>query len=94
MSFNLLLYFTGPLQIVYYVSKAFFISFCQEIAEKRKETDLTLTAHSWGQVATKFSGTANLKNNKILKILINWLVPSLHWGCVLEVSGMTIENSI
>lgn len=57
----------GPLQAVYYASKAFVTSFSQAIAEELKGTGITVTALCPGPVATEFFGTANMEGVKMLK---------------------------
>lgn len=57
----------GPLQAVYYASKAFVTSFSQAIAEELKGTGVTVTALCPGPVATEFFGTANMEGVKMLK---------------------------
>ncbi len=57
----------GPLQAVYYASKAFVTSFSQALAEELKETGITVTALCPGPVATGFFDTANMNGVKMLK---------------------------
>ena len=57
----------GPLQAVYYASKAFVTSFSQALAEELKGTGVTVTALCPGPVATEFFDTANLEGVKMLK---------------------------
>lgn len=57
----------GPLQAVYYASKAFVTSFSQALAEELKGTGITVTALCPGPVATEFFDTANLEGVKMLK---------------------------
>ena len=57
----------GPLQAVYYASKAFVTSFSQAIAEELNGTGVTVTALCPGPVATEFFGTANMEGVKMLK---------------------------
>lgn len=57
----------GPLQAVYYASKAFVTSFSQAIAEELKGTGVTVTALCPGPVATEFFDTANMHGVKMLK---------------------------
>ena len=57
----------GPLQAVYYASKAFVTSFSQAIAEELKGTGITVTALCPGPVATEFFATANMHGVKMLK---------------------------
>lgn len=57
----------GPLQAVYYASKAFVTSYSQAIAEELKGTGITVTALCPGPVATEFFATANMHGVKMLK---------------------------
>ena len=57
----------GPLQAVYYASKAFVTSFSQALAEELKATGITVTALCPGPVATEFFDTANMHGVKMLK---------------------------
>lgn len=59
----------GPLQAVYYASKAFVTSFSQAIAEELNGTGVTVTALCPGPVATGFFDVANMHDVKILKAL-------------------------
>jgi short-subunit dehydrogenase len=51
----------GPLQAVYYASKAFVLSFSQAIAEELSDTHVSVTALCPGPVATEFGEVANLR---------------------------------
>jgi len=51
----------GPLQAVYYATKAFVTSFSQAIAEEVREFNVTVTALCPGTVATDFVATGNLE---------------------------------
>ena len=51
----------GPLQAVYYASKAFVVSFSQAIAEELSGTGVTSTALCPGPVATGFEQAGNLE---------------------------------
>ena len=57
----------GPLQAVYYASKAFVTSFSQALAEELQGTGVTVTALCPGPVATEFFDTANMHGVKMLK---------------------------
>lgn len=57
----------GPLQAVYYASKAFVTSFSQALAEELNGTGITVTALCPGPVATGFFDTANMHGVKMLK---------------------------
>lgn len=52
----------GPLQAVYYATKAFVISFSQAIAEELADTNVTSTALCPGAVDTGFASTANVED--------------------------------
>lgn len=51
----------GPLQAVYYATKAYVVSFSQAIAEELADTGVTVTALCPGAVATEFVAQANLE---------------------------------
>ena len=51
----------GPLQAVYYATKAFVVSFSQAIAEELSDTNITVTALCPGAVDTGFASTANVE---------------------------------
>jgi len=52
----------GPLQAVYYATKAFVVSFSQAIAEELCDTGITVTSLCPGAVDTEFAGTANVED--------------------------------
>lgn len=52
----------GPLQAVYYATKAYVLSFSQAIAEELGDTGVTVTALCPGPVDTGFVSEANLEN--------------------------------
>ena len=56
----------GPLQAVYYASKAFVTSFSQALAEELRNSGITVTALCPGPVDTEFFDAANLKGVKML----------------------------
>lgn len=51
----------GPLQAVYYATKAFVVSFSQAIAEELSDDNIMVTALCPGPVATEFAASANLE---------------------------------
>lgn len=51
----------GPLQAVYYATKAYVLSFSQAIAEELREENITVTALCPGPVATGFTEVADLE---------------------------------
>ena len=57
----------GPLQAVYYATKAFVVSFSQAIAEELSDTNVTSTVLCPGAVETKFASTANLEDVEAFK---------------------------
>ncbi len=57
----------GPLQAVYYATKAFVVSFSQAIAEELQEDNITVTALCPGPVATGFSNRAGLEDVETFK---------------------------
>lgn len=52
----------GPLQAVYYATKAFVVSFSQAIAEELSDTQVTSTALCPGAIETEFARTANVED--------------------------------
>jgi short-subunit dehydrogenase len=55
----------GPLQAVYFASKAFVTSFSQAIDQELRASGVTSTALCPGGVATEFFETANLQNTRL-----------------------------
>ena len=51
----------GPLQAVYYATKAYVLSFSQAIAEELKEDNITVTTLCPGPVATGFTDAADME---------------------------------
>ena len=51
----------GPLQAVYYATKAYVVSFSQAIAEELRNDNVTVTALCPGPVATEFTAVASLE---------------------------------
>ncbi|WP_232053724.1 SDR family oxidoreductase [Microbulbifer sp. GL-2] len=57
----------GPLQAVYYATKAYVTSFSQALAEELKETGVTVTVLCPGAVATGFVAAGNLHGVELWK---------------------------
>lgn len=57
----------GPLQAVYYATKAFVLSFSQAIAQELDGTGVSVTALCPGPVATKFVSSAKLEGVEIFE---------------------------
>jgi len=57
----------GPLQAVYYATKAYVTSFTQAVSEEVKEYNITATAFCPGAVATDFVATGNLEGIDVWK---------------------------
>ncbi|NEO56965.1 MAG: SDR family oxidoreductase [Okeania sp. SIO3B5] len=55
----------GPLQAVYFATKAFVVSFSQAIAQELADTNVTSTALCPGAVATGFVQAGNLEGNSM-----------------------------
>ncbi len=55
----------GPLQAVYYATKAFVVSFSQAIAQELSETNITSTVLCPGAVATGFVAAGDLEGNSL-----------------------------
>ncbi|MGK7928609.1 MAG: SDR family NAD(P)-dependent oxidoreductase [Spirulina sp.] len=55
----------GPLQAVYFATKAFVLSFSQAIAQELSETNVTSTVLCPGAVATGFVAAADLEGNSL-----------------------------
>ena len=52
----------GPLQAVYYATKAYVLSFSQAIAQELREENITVTALCPGPVATEFTSVGDLED--------------------------------
>ncbi|MBC8350374.1 MAG: SDR family oxidoreductase [Planctomycetes bacterium] len=52
----------GPLQAVYYATKAFVLSFSQAIAEELRDENITVTVLCPGPVATEFTSVADMEH--------------------------------
>lgn len=63
----------GPLQTVYFASKAFVVSFSQALAYEMKSSGVTVTALCPGPVNTGFAKAANMDGNPLFK---NAVLPS------------------
>jgi hypothetical protein len=57
----------GPLQAVYYATKAFVLSFSQAIAEELHDTNITVTALCPGATETEFAKTSGMENTSLFK---------------------------
>lgn len=57
----------GPLQAVYYASKAYVLSFSNAISEELKNTNITVTALLPGATETEFSKTADMSKTALFK---------------------------
>jgi short-subunit dehydrogenase len=57
----------GPLQAVYFATKAFVTSFSNAIAEELHDTDITVTALLPGATETEFASTAGFDNKGMFK---------------------------
>lgn len=63
----------GPLQAVYYATKAYVTSFSQAIAEEVAEFGVTVTALCPGAVTTGF-----VKNLHFISFYFSWLISSVY----------------
>ncbi len=57
----------GPLQSVYFATKAFVVSFSQGIAQELRETNITVTALCPGPVATGFEAAAGMEGSGLFE---------------------------
>lgn len=57
----------GPLQAIYYSTKAFVVSFSQAIAEELRDSGITSTVLCPGPVATEFAQAADLEGATMMK---------------------------
>jgi short-subunit dehydrogenase len=57
----------GPLQAVYYATKAFVTSFSQAISQELAEHNITVTALCPGPVATEFASAGDLDGVEVFK---------------------------
>jgi short-subunit dehydrogenase len=55
----------GPLQAVYYASKAYVTSFSNAIAEELSDTNVTVTAFMPGVVDTEFAETSGMEKTRL-----------------------------
>jgi len=60
-------YMAGPLQAVYFATKAFVNSFTWAVAKEVESTGVTLTTLNPGAVATEFADTADLNDTELFK---------------------------
>ena len=60
-------YMPGPLQAVYFATKAFVNSFTWAVAHEVRDTGVTLTTLNPGAVATEFSETADMADTDLFK---------------------------
>ncbi|GAA6207249.1 SDR family oxidoreductase [Cognatishimia sp. WU-CL00825] len=56
----------GPLQAVYFASKAFVMSYSQALDEELRDKGVTVTCLNPGLVRTEFAATANLENTGLV----------------------------
>jgi len=61
----------GPLQAVYFATKAFVTSFSNAIAEELRNTNITVTALLPGATETKFAATSGLEKAELFKNAAN-----------------------
>ncbi|MEA3444393.1 MAG: SDR family oxidoreductase [Bacteroidota bacterium] len=60
-------YLPGPLQAVYFATKAYVISFGLAISEELSDTNITVTSLCPGPVETEFASVANAEDTKLFK---------------------------
>lgn len=58
----------GPLQAVYYASKAYVLSFSEALAEELRDSGVTVTALCPGPTRTDFASTAGVSNSRLFTI--------------------------
>jgi hypothetical protein len=58
----------GPLQAVYYASKAYVLSFSEALAEELRDTGVTVTALCPGPTRTDFASTAGVGNSRLFTL--------------------------
>ncbi|HJQ11395.1 MAG TPA: SDR family oxidoreductase [Gemmatimonadaceae bacterium] len=58
----------GPLQAVYYASKAYVLSFSEALAEELRNTGVTVTVLCPGPTATDFASTAGVGNSRLFTL--------------------------
>ena len=58
----------GPLQAVYYASKAYVLSFSEALAEELRNTGVTVTALCPGPTHTDFASTAGVGNSRLFTL--------------------------
>ncbi|WP_105167811.1 SDR family NAD(P)-dependent oxidoreductase [Pseudoalteromonas sp. T1lg23B] len=112
----------GPLQAVYFATKAYVTSFSQAIAEEVKAHNISVTTLCPGTVATDFVITGDLQgvatwkyaksaqsvaatgyrdmskgllvsfNERVIKLMINWVIPLLPRKWLLKMSRAAMEK--
>ena len=58
----------GPLQAVYYASKAYVLSFSEALAEELRDSGVTVTALCPGPTRTEFASTAGVSNSRLFTL--------------------------
>ncbi len=61
----------GPLQAVYYATKAYVLSFSNAIAQELKDTNITVTALLPGATETEFAKTSDMSKTAVFKKTAN-----------------------
>jgi len=61
----------GPLQAVYYATKAYVTSLSEALAEELRDTGVTVTALCPGPVATEFAEVAGAQGSRLFKIPVS-----------------------
>jgi short-subunit dehydrogenase len=83
----------GPLQAVYYATKAFVLSFSQALAEELSDTGITVTVLCPGPVATGFVEAANLEGSNLVKnAAASYDVALLGYNAMLKGSLVKIDD--
>ncbi|AIF52952.1 SDR family oxidoreductase [Pelosinus sp. UFO1] len=90
----------GPLQAVYYASKAYVTSFSNAIAQELHDTNITVTALLPGGTETEFAKTADLSNTPLFaKTVSPYVVAREGYDAMLKgkldvIAGVTASQSV
>jgi len=90
----------GPLQAVYYASKAYVTSFSNAIAQELHDTDITVTALLPGGTETEFAKTADMSNTPLFaKTVSPYVVAKEGYDAMLKgkldvIAGVTASQSL
>lgn len=83
----------GPLQAVYYATKAYVLSFSQAISEELRDTGVTVTALCPGPVKTEFVERANMEGvNAFMRAATPDFVAKVGYDAMLKGTRVVIDD--